>query len=186
MVNAVEKIPIMTNEIIVVAPLNSIGRVEEFTKRIDIKKGVTVRSAKLVVGIIQSYLSGARITYSMNGQTLEPDFEWHALETGKKGKTFTVDGLLVNGVNTFEVVYTTALGVITEQKAVINAELELLIDKPTNSSGPGVEVGKTTETGTKAKIGQALRESADFIVTVSFLGAIVVTGSYLAYSKIKP
>jgi hypothetical protein len=184
MVTTEQVIPIMVNEIVKVEFGNSIGKVEDFTKRVDFKKGVSLIDARLTIGATQTDLSGARVSISMNGIELTPELEWHGLENGKKSKTFQVNSLVHDGINKFSVVYTTAFGVLIEQKAVVNVTLDLLLENPKQGEDP-IEVGKTTEDDLLTRAGQKVREGAQLILGIGLVFALVTGGGVLLYSKFK-
>jgi hypothetical protein len=183
MVRSVVRVPILSAEQIKVAPGTSIGKLENFTKNVNFGKDVQLIKAELKVRATQTYLSGADLLINVNGIVLS-SLQWHGFENGSKTKEWIVTSAILDGVNSWDITYTLAFGTVTEQIAVVNMELVLTIEKP-NAGDDGVDVGETTETGTKAKIGQALRESANFIVAIGVLGAIITAGGYIAYTKVK-
>jgi hypothetical protein len=165
----------MTNEIVKIPFGSSIGKVEDFSKRIDLKKGVKLIDARLVINATQTYLSGSNVTIAMNGQVLEPSLVWDAFANSKVGKTYQVSTLLRDGVNKFSVVYTTAFGVLSDQSAIVNAELNILLEKPEQGK-PGIATGDTVEDNLGEKIVRGARESINVIVGLGILAAVLMTG----------
>jgi hypothetical protein len=177
------RVPILSNKVIKIKFGESTGSINDFTKRIDFVKGAKLISATLRVKALQTYLSGASLDIVMNGLALDGQMNWHALEQHQKSQDWLVSSLVLDGQNKFSFVYSSAAGVLSEQQMTVTAELILRIEKEAGT--PGVEIGNTTETGIKAKVGQALREGADFIVAVGILGSVALAGGYLFVREVK-
>lgn len=178
---SVQSIPIFAAEIVKVEPLASIGKVDNFTKRVDFKDGTRLIKAELTVKATQTFLSGASLNVAINEKSLTPQVSWHGFENGRKTATYNVTAAMLDGQNSFDLVYVLAYGTLTGQQCVVDAELIVTTER--DDFKPGVEVGKTTETGIGSKIGQGLREVAGWIVAIGFLGALAAGGAYYIKAK---
>jgi len=161
MVSSSSIIPILTNETVKVPFGTLIGEVREFSKRISFEKGVKIQKAELRLTGQQGYLSGAGLDVAMNGLEQKPGIDWHAGENGKKTSTYNVTTLLMDGVNTFSVVYSTAFGVLTEQQCITSVDLIVQLDKP-NTGSPGYTTGDPVESGFWDRLGHTVKEGANY------------------------
>jgi hypothetical protein len=177
------RIALLRNEILQVKFGSTIGDLASFKKRIEFSKGTQIVNAQLDVTGQQTYLSGADISVTMNGRILKPRLMWHALENGVKSIIYNVTTDVANGINTFSGLYTTAFGVLSDQRADLSMTLvlDLLVE---DFNDEGASVGGTAKPGqTRAAIAKRFEESFNVIVGALVITAVAVSGVYIVNKK---
>jgi hypothetical protein len=167
-------------------PAFSTSKVEEYSKTMiwDSKK-VGVIGATLSLRTNQTYLSGAQVDLIINGKQ-RITMNWNAFETIERVKSLDVLGSVLNGTNTFKVVYTIAYGALSPQVAIVNAELNLVLRGQREGTKDPVIEGGLTDDNFWPKIGIALRNHAVLLIagTVAVGGSVLVLKSAIGRSAL--
>lgn len=177
MVRKVVRIPVLTHEVLKVPFGQTLGKLDQFKKKIELSRGTTVESATLDITTSQTYLSGADLSLSMNSKLLRPEIEWQAFENEIKRHSYDVTTEFLSGINLFSAIYRTAFGVLSDQELDLSATLILNLVVPEQAS-PGVEVGGTDKTSesTGTKVLQGVKDAAGLIAGIAVVGVIAWAG----------
>lgn len=177
MVRKVIRTTILNHEVLKVPFGQTLGKLDQFKKKLELARGSRVESATLDVVASQTFLSGADLSLSMNSKQLRPILEWHALENNRKSHSYDVTTEFLSGVNVFSAVYRTAFGVLSDQELDLSAVLVLNLVVP-EASSPGVEIGKTDKTSESVgtKVVQGAKDAAALIAGLAVVGVIAWAG----------
>jgi hypothetical protein len=153
-------------------------KTEQFKKRItwDTSKFKLI-SAKLITRANQPYRSGAELDVMVNGEQ-GTMIDWHANEVEERADEADISASIVNGDNSFELVYRTAFGTLTEQIAVTSASIALQFEGNRTGSGSPVDTGGTQDKNQFNKIVSGLRDNA-----IGITVGIAVVGVSILFIK---
>lgn len=183
MVKQVVKFNLISNEIVEVKFGQTLGQIEKFDSTITLKKGASITKAELILASDQTYLSGANLSVTMNRQYLSPPLRWHAFESVKRSVTYDVTRLVVVGLNTYSVLYSTAYGTAGDQRANVNLDLVLTLEVA-DASAPGAGATPAKEdVNWTDKITETLKTSGKLILAATVVTAVVIGGVYVAKSS---
>jgi hypothetical protein len=177
MVRKIVRVNILSNERLLVPFGNTIGKIDQHKKKIELGFGARVEGAVLEIAATQTYLSGADITVSMNKTELRPPLMWNAFETDTKRKEYPVATEFGSGVNTFTVLYRTAFGALSDQVASITMVLVLTLVVP-EATSPGVEVGGTDDVSEslKDKVAKGIKDTSSILIGLAVVGVVSWAG----------